>query len=251
MREGFYERPIEAIIEEIKFLHSVYGITHFQFSDELLMSSVKRTEDICLAISRLPFKIKWDCNGRLNFATSTLLETMKTAGASYINYGIESLDQKILNQMGKGLTLERIQDGVEATLEAGLSPGLNLLWGFPGDTVENLRHSVKFLAKNDPCDELRTIRPVTPYPGCQLFNKAVKDGLIKDAEDFYENKHKNSDLFTVDFMGMGMEEVHRALGRANKDLIQNYLTNRATSSYRQADKLYLHGDTNFRGFRAV
>ncbi len=250
MREGFHERAVEAIIEEIKWLHKNAGITHFQFADELLMSSERRIEKICGAILKLPFKIKWDCNGRLNFAMFPLLKIMKTSGAEYINYGIESLNQTLLNQMGKGLTLDQIYQGVEATLQAGLSPGLNLLWGFPGDTEENLGLAVDFLKKYDPCDELRTIRPVTPYPGCRLWDSAVKDGLVKDAEEFYETKHKNSDLISVNFMDMSMEEAHKELKMANLVLYRNYLDNRWREMGRVTEKLY-KGDTSFRGFRAV
>ena len=177
MRDGFYERNTKAIIDEIRFLYRKFGITHFQFADELLMSSEERTGEICDAILALPFKIKWDCNARLNFAKLPLLQTMKKAGAQYLNYGIESLNQQILNQMGKGLTLERIYQGVEDTLLSKLSPGLNFIWGFPGDTRENLTAACEFIERYDPCDELRTIRPVTPYPGTALFKKAVQMGL--------------------------------------------------------------------------
>lgn len=251
MREGFYERPIEAIIEEIKFLYRTYQINHFQFSDELLMSSEKRTEDICEALLKLNFKLKWDCNGRLNYSYPKLLQLMKQSGCEYVNYGIESLDQKILNQMGKGLAVEQIHNGVRSTLEAGLSPGLNLLWGFPGDTVQNLQNSVDFIKKYDPCHELRTIRPVTPYPGCPLYKKAIEMGLIKNAEDFYENLHKNSDLFTVNFMDIPTEKAHQCLYSANVELINNYKTKNEKRLIGQAQRLYLEGNPDFRGWRAV
>ena len=251
MREGFHERNVEAIIEEIKFLHNQFQINHFQFADELLMGSERRVEKICEAILILPFKIKWDCNGRLNFAESKTLEIMKTSGCEYVNYGIESLNQKILNQMGKGLTLDQIYNGVEATLHGKISPGLNFIWGFPGDTEENLFKMVDFLIKYDPCDELRTIRPVTPYPGCRLYKQAIEQGLVKDAEDFYENKHKNSDLISINFMDMPIEMVYQKLLSANLQLIQNYYEKRQKGVRRQANDLYLHGNTSFRGFRAV
>jgi anaerobic magnesium-protoporphyrin IX monomethyl ester cyclase len=251
MRTGYHERSVEAIIEEIKFLHKNYAINHFDFEDELLMASKKRTEEMCQSISRLPFKIKWDCNGRLNFATLSLLHLMKSSGCEYVNYGIESLNQNILNQMGKGLTLDQIHKGVEATLEAGLSPGLNLLWGFPGDTEENLKEEVKFLLKYDPCDELRTIRPVTPYPGCRLFDEAIKRGLVKDAEEFYEVKHKNSDLISINFMDIPTDEAHKMLYKANQELVKNYVEKKTKKTLDSASRLYLEGDTSFRGFRPV
>lgn len=251
MREGFHERAVEAIVEEIKFLYDRFQINHFQFADELLMSSHKRVEEICQALLKLPFKIKWDCNGRLNFATPETLSLMKRAGAEYVNYGIESLNQSILNEMGKGLTINQIQAGIEATLTTGLSPGLNFIWGFPSDTVKNLFDCVEFIKKYDPCDELRTIRPVTPYPGSPLWEKALRDGLVKDAEEFYEVKHKNSDLFSVNFMDIPTDEAHMWLRIANMRLYRNFIEKRFDSMSDQTLRLYENGDASFRGFRAV
>jgi len=250
MREGFHERSIEAIIEEIKWLHSHAGINHFQFADELLMSSERRTEKICEAILALPFQIKWDCNGRLNYATSPLMSLMKKAGCSYVNYGIESLKQEVLNQMGKGLTTSQIYEGVEATLTQGLSPGLNLLWGFPTNNGQDLKEEVAFLKKYDLCHELRTIRPVTPYPGCRLFQKAIDDGLVSGASEFYENLHKNSDLISVNFMDLDIKEAHRALMMANEELVENYMNKRKKEMMDAASAMYLKGE-HFRGFRSV
>ena len=251
MLQGFHEREVSAIMEEIRYLHKNYFINHFDFEDELLMSSEHRAAEISEAILKLPFKIKWDCNGRLNFAKKPVLDLMKQSGCEYVNYGIESLNQKILNQMNKGIILEMIYIGVKNTLEAGLSPGLNLLWGFPGNTVDDLWDEVRFLEKYDPCHELRTIRPVTPYPGCRLFDEAVVAGLVKDAEDFYENLHQNSDLISVNFMDMPTDSAHSMLNLANRAVYKNFLKKRKRQFRRQTESLYLEGDTTFRGFRAV
>jgi len=251
MRKGFHERSVFAIMEEIRYLHKTFRINYFDFEDELLMSSIKRTEIICEAISKLPFKIKWDCNGRLNFAKPEILKLMRSAGCEYVNYGIESLNQKILNQMGKGLTVDQIHTGVQNTLSVNLSPGLNLLWGFPQNSEADLWEEVEFLKKYCPGDELRTIRPVTPYPGCPLFEKAKKDDLVKNAEDFYENLHQNSDLISVNFMDYSDEEAHTMLYEANKALITNYYSKKLDISLNTAKDLYIGNNTQFRGFRAI
>ncbi len=251
MKEGFHERSISAIMEEIRLLHKNYFISHFDFEDELLMSSEKRTSSICEAILKLNFKIKWDCNGRLNYAKKPLLELMKKAGCEYVNYGIESLNQKILNEMGKGITIDMIHQGVRDTLEAKLSPGLNLLWGFPGNTEQDLRYEVAFLKEYDPGDELRTIRPVTPYPGCRLYDEAVEKGLVSGPEEFYENLHKNSDLISVNFMDIPNKEAHKMLYSANVELITNYFNKRLNGNIDKAKGVYLNGDASFRGWRAV
>lgn len=255
MDEGFKKRSAKAVIEEMEFLWKLYGINHFQFSDELLMSSVGRTVSFCEAILRSKLfqeckNLKWDCNGRLNFAVPEVLKIMKKAGCEYINYGIEALDNNVLEKMNKKLTVGKITCGVEATLNADISPGLNILWGNIGDTAYTLDAGFRFLVKYDQCDELRTIRPVTPYPGTELYKYAVENGLIKDAEDFYENKHKNSDLFTCMLMDMDMKDAHLKLGYSNQWLYKNYLRVKSSDMHKKTAEFYANGG-EFRGFREV
>ncbi len=249
MDEGFRPRSNESIINEIRFLKRMYGITYIAFSDELLMSSKQRTISLCQDIIKAKLNIKWDCNGRLNFATKEVLVLMKKAGCVFINYGIESMDDVVLKNMNKVLTTNQIVHGIEATLDAGISPGFNIIFGNIGDTESTLTKGVEFLLKYDDGAQMRTIRPVTPYPGSPLYYYAIQKGLLKDCEDFYENKHINSDLLAVNFTDMSDDEIHTCLLMANADLISNYLRKKLSSIVEQARKLYIEKDADFRGWR--
>lgn len=247
--EGFRPRSNESIIEEIKLLKKDYGITYIAFSDELLMSSVSRTQSLCEDFIKHNLNIKWDCNGRLNYAKPDLLRLMKRAGCVFINYGIEAMDDNVLKNMNKNLTTGQITKGIEATLSAGISPGFNIIFGNIGDNRETLNKGVEFLLKYDDGAQMRTIRPVTPYPGSPLYYHAIEKGLLKDAEDFYENKHLNSDLLSVNFTELNDDEFHGCLLDANTRLIENYFAKKRIEVVGQAQKLYLSKDASFRGFR--
>ncbi len=249
MDEGFRPRSNEAIIEEIKLLQKDYGITYISFSDELLMSSTERVLSLCDDFIRNKLKFKWYCNGRLNFATKEVLDRMHDAGCVFINYGIESFDDTALKNMNKALTTKQITAGIENTLQAGISPGFNIIFGNIGETAEVLRKDVNFLLKYDDGAQLRTIRPVTPYPGSPLYYYAIEKGLLEGCEDFYENKHVNSDLLAVNFTDMSDDEFHKRLFEANTILVNNYFTKKEGAYIEQMNQLYGGHDTSFRGFR--
>lgn len=249
MDKGYRPRSCQSIIEEIKYLKKEFNITHISFSDELLMVSISRTEDICKAIIKANLNIKWGCNGRLNFANPDLLRLMKKAGCVAINYGIESVDDQALKNMNKALTVKQIIKGVEATLEVGIIPICNIIFGNIGENIQILKRDVDFLLKYDISSQMRTIRPVTPYPGTDLFYYAIEKGLLKDTADFYENKHVNSDLLTVNFTDMTDDEFHKALCEANKILIKNYYKKKYDSLIKQTENLYINKDVTFRGYR--
>ena len=213
------------------------------------MSSEERTEKICEGIIKSGLKIKWDCNGRLNYAKPDILKLMKDSGCVYINYGIESMDQKALFTMKKGLTVKMINQGIQNTLDSGISPGYNIIFGNIGETRESLQLGVEFLLKYDDHMQMRTIRPVTPYPGSPLYEYAIQKGLLKDCEDFYENKHINSDLLAVNFTDLTDDEFHEALYEANVTLMNAYFDHARTKAAETAHRLYMEKDTSFRGFR--
>jgi radical SAM superfamily enzyme YgiQ (UPF0313 family) len=249
MDKGFRPRSAENIIEEIQILKKDYQISHIIFSDELLMSSAERTIKLCEAFIKAKLNITWTCNGRLNYAKPEVLKIMKRAGCVFVNYGIESVDDTALKTMGKALTTRQIISGVEATLAEGISPGLNIIFGNIGETKEILQKGVDFLLKYDDHVHLRTIRPVTPYPGSPLYYYAIEKGLLKDCADFYENKHTNSDLVSVNFTDMSDEEFHQALFEANKTLLEKHFSVLLERSIDTARKLYMEKDASFRGFR--
>ena len=246
---GFRPRRNESIIEEIQLLKKDYGITYIAFSDELLMSSISRTISLCEDFIKTNLNIKWDCNGRLNYAKPDVLKLMKEAGCVFINYGIEAMDNQVLKNMKKGLTTDQVIKGIEATLAAGISPGFNIIFGNIGDTKETLNKGVEFLLKYDDGAQMRTIRPVTPYPGSPLYYYAIEKMLIKNCEDFYENKHTNSDLLAVNFTDMSDDEFHRCLLEANTRLVTNYFHKKLSTTFEEAKRLYLQRDAGFRGFR--
>jgi anaerobic magnesium-protoporphyrin IX monomethyl ester cyclase len=246
---GFRPRSPAAIVNEMYLLRNAYGITYFMFSDELLMSSETRTLAVCDAIVSSGLRCKWSCQGRLNFARPDVLAAMRVAGCVYINYGVEALDDGVLAAMDKRLTVAEIEAGVAHTLESGISPGLNVIWGNLGDTRETLQRGVDFLLKHDDGAQLRTIRPVTPYPGSQLFTTAVSRGMLRDTEDFYR-RHVNSDLLTVNFTAETDADFHALLRAANAKLVRNYYHRQCANTLRAAERLY-SGDASFRGFRTT
>jgi radical SAM superfamily enzyme YgiQ (UPF0313 family) len=248
MYGGYRLRTPENVFEEIRILQDRYNITYFTFIDENLMLSEKAAINFAEAMIKSGLKIRWDCMGTVDVATPRVLKVMKEAGCVYINFGIESLDDEVLKLMRKPHTCEEAIRGVEATIEAGIHPGLNIIWGNRGDSAESLRLGKEFLIKYNTPISMRTIKPVTPYPGTELYNIAIEKGLLRDQDDFYA-KYINSDLMTVNFTDIPDDEFYRLLFEANRDIFVAYnemTTKRGVEKFR---KCYFEMDKDFRGPR--
>jgi len=251
MDKGHRARSSENIIEEIKFLQKDYAITHVHFADELLMSSINRTINICESFLKAKLNIRWGCNGRLNYARRDVIKLMKESGCVFINYGIESMDDTVLKNMNKSLNTKQIIEGIENTLAEGISSGFNIIFGNFGDNKDVMKKNIDFLLKYDDCAQMHNIRPVTPYPGSELYYKAIEMGLLEDCADFYDNKHQNSDLLAVNFTELDDNEFYETLLDANKMLMTNYYNKKLNESLDMAENLYRTENVKFRGFRPV
>ena len=251
MDTGYRARDPIDLLDEVEYLHKEFGINYVSFQDDLLMSSVEHTENVCREFKKRKLPVKWNCNGRLNYCSVELVRMMKDAGCVFINYGIEAMDDQVLKNMKKGLRTDMVIKGIEMTLEAGISPGLNMMFGNIGDNKRTLKDAVDFLLKYDDFAQMRTIRPVTPYPGSPLYYDAIDKGLIKDVADFYENKHVNSDLLAANFTELSDEEFYESLTEANTTLLTNYYDMAKQEAVQQVTDLYKDRQVGFRGFRQI
>ena len=177
MDPGYRKRKPGPLLDEVEMLYKDYGINYVTFQDDLLMSSVKHTEDVCLEFLKRDLPVKWSCNGRLNYCSEELLQLMKDAGCVFINYGIESMDQKVLNNMKKGLRPEMIIQGIEDTLKVGISPGLNFIFGNKGDNKETIKKATNFLLKYDDFAQEKNNTTGDPLSWLTFILRCYRNGI--------------------------------------------------------------------------
>ncbi len=254
MESGIRFRSINNLIEEIKILNDKYGVNCFIMFDELFNVPKKRVYEFYQAVKKNNLKIKFSCNARVDIFDEESAIWLKESGCKLLNFGFESSDQKVLDLMKKNTTVEQNVRALEITKKVGIGMGLNFIWGNKGDTAESLKGNVELIKKYNTYYQVRTIKPVTPYPGCDLYYEAIERGLLSGPEDFF-NKFKNSDLLTVNFTDIPEEEFYKLLFEANKDLITDHYMH-TTKNMDEANKLiqsfsdlYFKGKTNFRGAR--
>lgn len=254
MEKGIRLRSIKNVIGEIKILNSKYGATVFDFLDELFVISKERLIELKAELNKNNLKIKFYANCRVDIFDEEMALLLKECGCILLNIGFESTSQNVLNKMNKNTTVEENIRAAEIANKVGINVGLNFIWGEPGDSEETLRENAKFIKKYNTYAQVRTERPVTPYPGCDLYYEALKLGLLKGPEDFFQ-RFKNSDLITVNFTNMSNERMYELLFEVNKDLILDHFKHtsgnieKANQLIQGFYNLYFENQYNFRGAR--
>jgi len=169
-------RSPENVLEEMKIVYEEYGIRNIEFMDDTFTLNQERAEKICDEIIKQGWDISWGASSRVDTLSKKLVEKMKKAGCWIIFLGIESGSQKILDAIGKRITLEQVKKAVKILKDAGIQVLGSFIIGFLQDTTETIKETIKF-AKSLNLNYAE-FSILTPYPGTPIFDYAKKHGML-------------------------------------------------------------------------
>ncbi len=113
---------------------------------------------------------------------SETLALLERCGPTSVQIGVESGSQRILDAVDKGITVERvIEQNRRLAGHPGLRPYYNFMAGFPGETVDELRATVRLASRllaDNPQARVSPLHVLTPYPGSALYQLAIDQGFV-------------------------------------------------------------------------
>lgn len=220
MGERYRNRSPQSVVGEIKILYERYNILYFHFIDDEFALRKDFVYEFCRLIksfnSEIGNKITWGCTGRVNLVTEDMVATMADAGCVLLGYGIESGSQKMLDLIKKRVTVEQAKQAVRWTQQHMGWVSISLMIGYPGETRETIQETIDF------CNELdltpQTVFFLTPYPGTELYQMALKQGKIKDEEEYILNLGEQGEKVNANFTNFTDEELYAIQENIIKDL---------------------------------
>jgi anaerobic magnesium-protoporphyrin IX monomethyl ester cyclase len=172
-------RSLDHLFAEMEMLYTQYGVREFHFVDDMFNASKARVMEFCRILDSKNWNINYTFpNGlRLNTIDAEMLNAMKKTGAYAFTVGIESGSQRILDLMNKKLKLETIREKLDLINNSGLEPSGFFIVGFPGETKEDLRMTLRF-AKSLPIKRAH-FSNFLPLPGTEATRKLLESGEIQ------------------------------------------------------------------------
>lgn len=220
--EGYRPRSIENIMAEIIKTYHEFKYNILIIQDELFAANNKRMRIFCeqlianKKIHNMDFTwlMQTHANARLDLET---LKLAKKAGLFLFSYGLESASPTVLRSMKKHTKPEQIVEAIRLADEAGVGFAGNLLFGDPAETMDTMQESMKFYFKHG-IDPAIFITQVMPYPGSDIFDYCIKNGLIKDKLEYYE--HINETIYNMTKMPNHVyEEWNRFLSSVERSYV--------------------------------
>jgi radical SAM superfamily enzyme YgiQ (UPF0313 family) len=79
-----------------------------------------------------------------------VLDTLAEMGCTRIWIGSESGSQRVLDAMDRGVTVEQVQWATRAAQRRGIQVGMFLMWGYEGETLDDIAATVEHVKKTNP-----------------------------------------------------------------------------------------------------
>ncbi len=174
---GYRMRSPKNVVDEMQLVHDRYGVDQVTFYDDAFSVDRNRVIKICEELQARKLHIKWDCGTRVDMVDRELLKTMRDAGCFAVWLGVESGSEAILGAMNKRIKLDQTRLAYKTAHQLGLMTIANVVLGFPGETEQTARETIRFVKELNPDDVGFYI--ATPYPGTPMYELVKKNGWLR------------------------------------------------------------------------
>lgn len=179
MYDRFRVRSPENVLDEIGYLIAEHGAKEI-FDDTGTFPAGDWLRRFCLGMIERGYnnEILFSANMRYGSLSPDLIPLMKKAGFRKLKMGLESANQKTLDLINKGISVQEIVDDSRTISQEGIDIHLTVMVGYPWETREDAQRTLD-LARRLMCDgdaEMLQATIVTPYPGTPLHRAALQKG---------------------------------------------------------------------------
>lgn len=247
--KSYRVRDPQFVLDELVDDLNKYHMNYFVACDSLLNGRPKELERLCNHIIDSGIDINWSGNLRLMQTDKKLLQILYKSGYRRAKFGLESLDQSVLDQINKNQTLDHSVEILRVAKEVGMNVSANLMVGYIGGGVD---YEIKMMEK------MKKYRPFMDYLSLQSIDIGLRTSFSRDincgfktvsTSSFKEELWSNYSLAHSYVPGM-ITYVKNALTRAETDYIfEMYAKNRLTTSWNLEYLLYTLRLNRLKGMR--
>ena len=186
----------ERVVQEMDKLNKQYGYMSFMWYDDEININPGRLEELCDKLSKRPYQHRGFVRSDILSKHPKQAELLKKAGFVKLCTGVESGSDRMLNNLGKGVTSEQNYEARRLIGEQGIHYEAFTMIGLPGETKQDVKQTVEWLRKAKPDDY--DIGIVTPYPGSKMYDEAVRSDKFKGYDWEFKGLYFNKPDFSKD-----------------------------------------------------
>ena len=198
--KGIRHRPIEEVVSEIKQLKA----KNIFFVDDNILINEGVTEELLEAL--IPLKIKWTSQASIDIVNNPkLLKLMKESGCMSLIIGFETMDDRNLKLMGKGINISNdYEDAIRILGDYGIMIYGTFIIGYDFDDTSTFNTIYDFAMNNNLM--LANFNPLIPMPGTRLYERFEKEGRLIYEKWWLDSRYRYGDTVFIP-KGMSAEDL--------------------------------------------
>jgi anaerobic magnesium-protoporphyrin IX monomethyl ester cyclase len=148
---------------------------------------------------------------RANMVDADALKEIVESGVHTISIGVESGDDQVLKNIGKGTNLLKVQQAMQRLFEYvdsfGIEVRASFILGLPGETRDSILRTFDVLGESGLPMHRVNVNIATPLPGTRLYNEALLEQRVKFVEEVKPSDEVLPDWSTFRRHGNAIIEV--------------------------------------------
>ena len=159
---------VDVAMDRLNLLVEKYHLDSVFFLDENLTVHPRILNEL---VAKIDGRFYWGAQTRADALLKNDLKYLEKMGARYFGVGLESGSDRILKRIKKQETVDQFIQANRRLAQTGISVWYNYITGFPGETHDDLRATLKLalaMLDENPHARNNTFYLLTPYPGTEI-----------------------------------------------------------------------------------
>lgn len=180
-RNTWRPRSAKLVVDEVELLYRKFGKISFMFGDDVFNGTPQRLTEFAdeLEARRLPIHFWFQTRVDAILRDAHLLPRLRKLGLYMLSMGVETPNQKVLDNYNKKQTPEMAKEAMEVIKKNKLLFIANVMWGDWEDSEESLKEVLKFCR---PYACHLALQITTPLPGTEYWRRAQAEGRIQEKD---------------------------------------------------------------------
>ena len=165
-------RDLVDCADELQHIVERYKPDMVWYADDVFTIHHRWLTGYAAEIARRGIRIPFETISRADrMMKEEVVQTLAQMGCWRIWIGSESGSRRVLDAMERGVTPEQVQWACQAARRHGIEVGMFLMWGYEGETVEDIEATIDHVKKSDPGVFLTTV--AYPIKNTAYYNEVV------------------------------------------------------------------------------
>jgi radical SAM superfamily enzyme YgiQ (UPF0313 family) len=163
----YRRRSAKMVVDEIISLQSEYSFDNIWFVDDVFTISHKWLKEFAHEIEMRGVKISYEIITRADRMNEEVIDLLVKSGCFRVWIGAESGSQDVIDAMDRRVEVKQVREMIRLARKKGLEAGTFIMLGYPGETQNDIKETVRHLDESSP--DHFTITLAYPIKGTPLY----------------------------------------------------------------------------------